>query len=228
MQRRALIVDDDPATCRLIERVLSSVGIDSLALTQSVEAKPVLEQLKFDIAFLDFNMQFPDGAELTRNMRERGPNSMTPVVLISDDQQLHAMQEGFQAGASFFLYKPVDKDRVLRLVRAAHGKIEHERRRTRRVPMKSKIQIRAAGQEIEGETVDISMEGLLVKASKTAPVGSSVDVRLQLAQGMRPIIGSGAIVRHVAEDQMGIHLARMPVAESQRLQEFLLPLIPIE
>jgi len=228
MQRRALIVDDDPETRRLIERVLSSVGIDSLALTQSVEAKPVLEQLKFDIAFLDFNLQFPDGAELTRRMRERGPNCMTPVVLISDDQEPSAMHKGFSAGASFFLYKPVDKDRVLRLVRAAQGRMEYEKRRTRRVPLKSKIQLRTAGQEIDGETVDISMEGLLVKASKIAPVGSPVDVRLHLSQGMRPILGSGAVVRHAPENQMGIHIARMPFADSQRLQEFLLPLIPAD
>ncbi len=226
MQRRALIVDDDPAICRLIERVLTSVGIDALALTQSAEAPPILEQLRFDIAFLDFHMESPDGPELTRQMRGQGPNSMTPVVLISDDQDPHAMQQGFSAGASFFLYKPVDKDRVLRLVRADRGKIEHERRRTRRVPMKSKIQVRAAGEVIEGETVDISMEGVLVKAAKTAPVGSSVDVRLHLSHQARPIIGSGAVVRLLHENQMGIHLARMPFAESQRLQEFLLPFIP--
>src|SRR5262249_41703729 len=226
MQKRALIVDDDPAICRLIERVLSTVGIDSLALTQSVEAPPVLEQLRFDIAFLDFHMNSPDGAELTRQIRRDGLNRMTPVVLISDDQDPQALQQGFRAGASFFLYKPVDKDRVLRLVRAAQGKIEQERRRTRRVPIKSKIQLRSAGQEIDGETVDISMEGVLVKAVKIAPVGASVDVGLHLSQGMRPIVGSGAVVRHTAENQMGIHLARMPSTDSQRLQEFLLPHIP--
>src|SRR5262249_25162738 len=157
-----------------IERVLSTVGMDCLALTQSAEAPPVLEQLRFDIAFLDFHMKSPDGAELTRHIRKNGLNRMTPVVLISDDQDPHALQHGFHAGASFFLYKPVDKDRVLRLVRAAQGKIEMERRRTRRVPIQSKIQLRSAGQMIEGETVNISIEGVLVKAAKTAPIGSSV------------------------------------------------------
>ena len=92
--------------------------------------------------------------------------------------------------------------------------------------MKSKIQLRAAGEVIEGETVDISMEGVLVNASKAAPVGSSVDFRLHLSQQARPIVGSGAVVRLLRENQMGIHLARMSFSESQRLQEFLLPFIP--
>ena len=92
-------------------------------------------------------------------MRESGFNRMTPVVLISDDQNPQAMVKGFEAGASFFLYKPIDKDRLLRLARATQGAIEQERRRTRRVALKSKVQLRFGGQEIEVETVDVSMKG---------------------------------------------------------------------
>jgi len=33
-------------------------------------------------------------------------------------------------------------------------------------------------------------------------------------------------VRVLGENQMGIHLDRLPVEDSARLQEFLLPLIP--
>ena len=227
MQKRALIVDDEAATCELIEKVLGSVGIDSLVLTKSTEATCVLQQGRFAIVFLDFRMTFPDGLELTRQMRDSGYNRMTPVVLISDDPHPHAMAQGFEAGASFFLYKPIDKDRLLRLVRATQGAIEHERRRTRRVPLRSKVQLRFGGQEIEGETVDVSMEGMLVKASRAVPVGSSVDVCLHLSKEMKPVRGAGCVVRLPATNQMGIHLGRLVPAESQRLQEFLLSIVPV-
>jgi DNA-binding NarL/FixJ family response regulator len=130
------------------------------------------------VVFLDFDMPFPDGAELTRQMRDAGFNRMTPVVLISGDQNPHAMSQGFQAGASFFLYKSIDKDRLLRLVRATQGAMEHERRRTRRVPAKVQSRQRIGPQEMDGETVDVSMDGLLVRAPKAIPVGSSVNIRL--------------------------------------------------
>lgn len=224
--RRALIVDDEPATCQLIERVLGSVGIDSLVLTKSAEAPHILQQSKFEVVFLDYRMPAPDGPELTRGMRDGGFNRMTPVVLVSDDQDPHAMSQAFKAGASFFLYKPIDKERLLRLVRATQGAMEHERRRTRRIPFKSKVHLRSGVQEIEGETVDVSMEGLLVKASKSVPVGSSVDIRLHLSKQSRPITGAGCVVRLPGANQMGIHLGRLSFSESQRLQEFLLPLIP--
>ena len=152
---------------------------------------------------------------------------MIPVVLISDDPRPNAMAQGFDAGASFFLYKPLDKDRLLRLVRATQGAIEHERRRTRRVPMRSKVRLRIAGQEIEGETVDVRMEGLLVKAQRTVPVGSIVDVCLQLSKEMKPVTGVGCLVRLPGASQIGLHLGRL-VPESQRLQEFLLAMVPVE
>jgi CheY-like chemotaxis protein len=171
-------------------------------------------------------MASPDGLELTRQMRDSGFNRMTPIILISDDQRPGAMSRGFQAGASFFLYKPVDKDRLLKLVRVTQGNMEHERRRIRRVPLQSKVWLRNGGREIEGETVDVSMDGVLVQASRTFPVGSSVDISMQLSKTMRPIVGAGSVVRLPGGNQMGIHLGRLPLAESQRLQELLLPLIP--
>ncbi len=226
MEKRALIVDDEPATCQLIEKVLNSVGMDSLSLTKSAEASDILDHGKFAMVFLDDRMPFPDGPELTRRMRDSASNRITPIVMLSDDQHPTAMSRGFQAGASFFMYKPVDKERLLMIVRATQGAMEHEHRRTRRVPVKSRVMLRFGGQAIEGETVDVSMQGVLVKAQRVLPVGSSVDISLRLSKTMGPIVGTGSVVRLAGANQMGIHLGRLSLAESQKLQDFLLPLIP--
>jgi DNA-binding response OmpR family regulator len=226
MEKRAIIVDDEPATCELIEKVLSSAGIVSLTVTKSEEAPAILRQGKFAVAFLDYEMAFPDGPTLARQMRASGSNRLTPIVLISDDQSPAAMAKGFEAGASFFVYKPIDRDRLLRLVRATHGAIEDLHRRTRRVPLSSRVQITFRGQEIEGETVNMSLEGMLMRTSRMLPVGSSVGVSLQLNQAMRPVVGVGSVVRLHGHEQMGIHLGRLTLEESQKLQEYLLPLIP--
>jgi PilZ domain len=138
------------------------------------------------------------------------------------------LSKGFEAGASFFLYKPIDKDRLLRLVRATQGASELERRRTRRIPLRSIVRLRYGKQVIEGETVDVSMEGLLVRCPRTVPIGSSVEISLHLSHSMRPIVGAGSVVRFASTNQMGIHLGRLSVAESQRLQDFLIPLVPDE
>jgi DNA-binding response OmpR family regulator len=227
MEKRAIIVDDEPATCELIEKVLRSAGIESLTVTNREEAPDILRNGRFAVAFLDYHMNFPDGRALARQMRASGSNRRTPIVMLSDDQRPKAVAEGFEAGASFFLYKPVDKERLQRLVRATQASFENGLRRTRRVDLKSKVNIRFRGQELEGETINLSLEGMLIHTPKMVPIGSSVEVCLQLSKAEKPIVlGVGSVVRMHGREEMGIHLGRLTLKESQRLQEYLLPLIP--
>src|SRR3984893_11313873 len=121
MEKRAIIVDDEAATCELIEKVLTSAGIESTKVTKSEEAPEILRHGKFDVAVPDEEMGFPVWRTRARQMRASGSNRLTPIVLVSDDQRPAAMARGFEAGASFFVYKPIDKERLLRLVRAAQG-----------------------------------------------------------------------------------------------------------
>ncbi len=226
MQKRALVVDDEASTCDMIKKVLYAAGVDALTLTRSGQAASFLEEGKFDMVFFGLHMESPDGIELSREMRRAGFNRKTPIIMLSDDQRPSAMTQGFAAGASFFLYKPVDRERLLKLVRATQGRMDHERRQTRRVPLQSKVRLRFGFEEILCETVDVSMQGMLVHAPRMLPAGSPVQVSMELTQRMKPIVGAGSVVRILGGNQMGILLDRLPVGESERLQEFLLPMIP--
>jgi DNA-binding response OmpR family regulator len=227
MQKRALIVDDDLGTCNLVEGVLASLGIESLRLTGSADAADILRRVRFLVAFLNYDTGASSGTELTRKMRDSTYNRMTPVVLLSGDQRPRAMAEGFEAGATFFLYKPIERSRLLELVRATRGTMEHKlMRRIRRVPLKSRVQLWFREEEIEGETIDASLEGLLIKSSRTLPVGSSVNLRLHVGKALPPIAATGSIVRLGAAGEVGIHLGRLSLSENQRLEELLLPLLP--
>ena len=225
MEKRGLIVDDEPAVCEMLGKVLTSAGMESLALTRGSEVPGLVNKAKFDMVFLDLHMAAPDGIELARQIRNSRWNRTTPIILLSDDQRPSAMSIGFEAGASFFLYKPIDRERLLKLIRATQGAMEYGRRRTRRVALKSKVRLRHGADDLEGETVDVSLSGLLVKAGRALPAGSPVHVTLDLAPQMRPVVGVGSVVRVLDGNQMGIQLDQLTVAESERLQEFLLPLI---
>jgi two-component system chemotaxis response regulator CheY len=228
MQRRALIVDDEPLVCQMIEKVLHSAGMEALTVTKSTEAPEILDEGKFDVVFLDLHMPSPDGLELARHMRNSPFNRATPIILISDDQRPSALSVGFAAGASFFLYKPLDKHRLLKLVRATQGAMEHEQRRTRRVSVQSKVRLTFGEEELEGETIDVSMSGLFVRAPRTVPPGSSLRMSLHLSHQMRPLVAAGLVVRILRGNHMAIQLDQLSLPDSERLQEFLLPMISTE
>lgn len=225
MSRRALVVDDEPATCDLIREVLSSVGLETTALTVSSEAPGHFRDSKFDVILLDFRMPPPDGAQLARDIRTAGYNQSTPIIMISDDQHTSAVLQGFEAGANFFLYKPIDKARLLKLVRTTQGSIEQERRRFRRIPHTSRIHLKSETESVEAQTIDISLGGALVRSPRLLPAPSSVHVSLHLAHDSKPVVGLGSILRTITPDKMGVQFDRLSFAESARLQEFLLPLI---
>ena len=227
METRVLVVDDDAASCDFMKEVLiHATGMEVLALTESKAAAPLIADEKFAVILVDLQMPSPDGLELSRIARKNGVNQMTPIIMVSDDQSTSAISHGFAAGAHFFLYKPIDKARLLRLVRATAGAIEHERRRFRRVPLQARVRLQYDHSESEGETIDVSLNGMLVKMR--APLPSPLPVRVSLYApnnaGM-PITGSGSVVRALSGNRFGIQLNRLAPTESSRLQEFLLPMI---
>ncbi|HEY6466364.1 MAG TPA: response regulator [Candidatus Acidoferrales bacterium] len=226
MDSRILIVDDDAASCAFMKDVLiQATGTEVLALTESRAASTCLTKEKFMVILLDFQMPSPDGPELARLARKSGMNQMTPIIMVSDDQSTSAISQGFAAGAHFFLYKPVDKARLLRLVRAMHGAVEHEKRRFRRVPLQTRVRLQFDHEEFDGETIDVSLNGMLVHTLKTIPTASAVRVSLYATNQGMPITGSGAVVRALSGNRFGIQLNRLAPIESSRLQEFLLPMI---
>jgi CheY-like chemotaxis protein len=241
---RVLVVDDEPAVCEVIQAVLASAGLDAVTETESARAAETIKKEKFDAIFLDVRMPAPDGIELARQIRAAGLNQKTPVIMVTGDEQRETLTRGFEAGANFFLFKPIDKSRLLRVVRAARGPIQHERRRFQRVPISCAVKLESDGRQISGRTVDISLNGILVDAGSIFVQGTRVEIRLELqvpgtphgeakpaGRAWKPpkpnklLEAVGKVMRTGPESRMGIQIESISGAESQRLQDFLLPLI---
>jgi len=222
--QRALVVDDDLATCELIQTILHSADMEALISTDSARAVKLLDDQKFDAVFLDVNMPSPDGIELTRLMRASGHNQKTPVIIVTGEEDPSVLGRGFQAGANFFLFKPINKDRLLNLSRATHSAVQREKRHYQRVVVRRNVQVLLDRDVLEGETIDVSLHGLLIRAARTFAVGSRVGIRLFLSSSTQPIAAHGTVVR-VAGQDMGIHLETIAKDASKQLQDFLLPLI---
>lgn len=225
MRLRVLIVDDDQGTCETIQAVMIASGMDAVTETSSGRAAEFLHKERYDAIFVDIHMPAPDGYALSKLIRGEGINRKTPIIMMTGDQNSEVLSRGFEAGASFFLFKPFDRGKLMRVVRAAQGTMQQERRRFQRVKVTCPVKLVADGQQVQGATVDISLQGLLVDARKVFPKGTKVEIQVVLSTGEKPLVAAGQVVRVVGEGKMGILLAGISPAESERLQEFLLPLI---
>lgn len=227
MGRRALVVrDEGPAESDLIQAVLKSADMDCVTLTESAEATALLNDEGFAMIVLDLH-PLADAFALARQARESGFNRATPIILMSEDQSTTAVAGGFEAGVSFFLYKPVDEARLVKLVRATSGAAAPKKRRFRRVVLQSRVHLASAQRKLEAETIDISLNGMLVRAEGHFPAGSAINVSLYLGSAA-PIVCAGYVMRNLSGNRMAIQLDKLTAAESGRLQEFLLPLTSAE
>jgi CheY-like chemotaxis protein len=222
---RILVVDDNPVICELIQEVLISAEMDAFTLTDSSQAAMHLAREKFQAVFLDVRMPSPDGIELTRQLRAAGLNRTTPVVIITGEEDRGVLKRAFEAGASFLLFKPIDRHSILRLIRVTEASIQNEARRYQRVKANCKVSLECGQDQVSGKTLDLSLGGMLVQAPRVLPVGSAVQVSLELKPGSPPLRLPARVVRRSGDDCMGLQIQKARPAETKRLQEFLLPLI---
>ena len=104
MADQVLIVDDDPAICKLLEKVMRSNDMDSQAVGSGQQALQALEARTFDIILLDVNLGDMEGFEVLRRLRERGIK--TPVIIISGRNEDYDSLYGLSLGADDYVTKP--------------------------------------------------------------------------------------------------------------------------
>src|SRR5260370_36378696 len=195
------------------------------SLTDSTEAASRLQTHKFHAIFLDVRMPPPDGIELARQIRASRTNASSLIVMITGEEDRIVMTRAFQAGVEFFLFKPVDRSKLLRLIRVTSGSIEREKRRFTRVKLRCKVSIDSPQGSVGGNTRDLSLGGILVQADRTFLPGTPVTIKLEIEPGLPALHSAARIVRVIGTDCMGIQFENLGCKESTRLQQFLLPLI---
>ena len=119
IEARILIVDDEPANVRLLERILQRDGFKEIDSTNDPRHFLALYAAKRpDILLLDLHMPGLDGFAVMDQLRGRIPASeFVPILVLTADITPQARQRALSAGAKDFLTKPVDPAEVVLRIR---------------------------------------------------------------------------------------------------------------
>jgi CheY-like chemotaxis protein len=113
LTKRVLIADDDPVIRRLLSSAVVSEGYTAVVVNDGRAAFRMLQSdADFTAALFDMRMSGLDGIDLIRHMRTEKRLQRIPVMLITAEQDLKAMSDGFAAGAVAFLSKPLNVDKL--------------------------------------------------------------------------------------------------------------------
>ena len=113
---RILVVDDDHAVRRSIDRALRLDGYDVVAVASGGEALEALALGPLDAVILDLGLPDIDGLTVCRNMRSAGDD--TPVLMLTARDAIDDRVQGLDAGADDYLVKPFALAELLARLRA--------------------------------------------------------------------------------------------------------------
>lgn len=136
MQKRVLIVDDDPASLRLMHLFLSSSGYEVLQAANGREALKVVLEEAPPLIITDYTMPDMNGAELCRTLRGHEGVRFAYILVVTAHADTERLIEAFDAGADDFLSKPINRQELLARLQAGErvARLEEEvARRTREI-----------------------------------------------------------------------------------------------
>jgi CheY-like chemotaxis protein/signal transduction histidine kinase len=120
--RRILIVEDDVRNVFALTRVLETRGVTVEIARNGVEALKSLEELTqgdkgVDLVLMDVMMPEMDGLTAVREIRKRDEWKKLPILMLTAKAMPDDQAECLAAGASDYLAKPLDIDKLLSLIR---------------------------------------------------------------------------------------------------------------
>jgi len=128
-----LVVDDELANVRLIEKLLEAKGYSNVVCTQdSTQALPLYQQHNSDLILLDLDMPEIDGYGVMDQLNELTDNQPPPILVLTAQHMQSFRQRALDNGARDYVTKPFDANELLSRVRnllevhMAHKYMSHQ------------------------------------------------------------------------------------------------------
>ena len=116
--RKVLIVEDDMRTMFAMTKILASHGLNPIKADNGEKALEILNKHPdVDLILMDMMMPVMDGYEATSRIRKLAEFSHLPIIALTAKAMKEDRKKCLDAGASDYLSKPVDQDKLISLIR---------------------------------------------------------------------------------------------------------------
>ncbi|MHC4445093.1 MAG: diguanylate cyclase [Planctomycetota bacterium] len=126
MNKKVLIVDDEPLALQMVKRYLSAAGYEALPATNGKEALHILHHEDVQLVITDWVMPEMDGLDFCRMVRSLESVGFVYIIILAAHSDKELIVEAFGAGADDYLSKPFHRGELLARVKAGARIIELE------------------------------------------------------------------------------------------------------
>jgi len=116
--KKVLLVDDDMRNIFSLMAVLEQEGMEIVVANNGKQALEKLDENKdTDVILMDIMMPEMDGLECTRRIRNNPEYKDLPVIAVTAKAMKEDREKSIQAGASDYITKPIDNNKLTSLMR---------------------------------------------------------------------------------------------------------------
>jgi len=117
MAKRILTIDDSKTMRDMLMLTLAEAGFDVLQAVDGQNGLDVLGDQQVDVIITDINMPIMDGYEVIRRLRQDPNHKSTPILVLTTESEAEKKNLAREAGATGWMVKPFDPDRLVAAVR---------------------------------------------------------------------------------------------------------------
>ena len=114
---RILVVDDSPTEMFRFKEILNKNGYTVLEATNGADGVTVAQAEQPDLVLMDVVMPGVNGFQATRQIARGEKTKHIPIVIVSTKDQATDRVWGKRQGASGYLTKPVDENKLIEVIR---------------------------------------------------------------------------------------------------------------
>jgi CheY-like chemotaxis protein len=216
---KVLVVEDNISNLELMTEVFISLKAEVRPISDSEKAVAIVNQEKFDGIFLDLEMPNLNGFDLARLVRKSSWNKSTPIIIVTGRDDRQTMQDAFAIGATFFLQKPVDRQKLSTLFRTVSGGMLENRRKSTRVPIQAEVACTVGSRTVRGTSWNLSQGGMQVEVGGLKPKDA---VRLSFELPVSGVvIDVAGVVVWGKESRQGIQFTAVSAQSQQSIRQFM-------
>ena len=212
---KLLVVEDDLACLELMTEVFVSLKAEVHPVSDSEKAARLVKEEKFDGIFLDLEMPHLHGFDLAKQIRKSLWNKSTPIIIVTGQDERKTMETSFALGATFFLQKPIDRQKLKTLFRSPFGE-DYLRigAGTRGFPLNTEVTCQIGPRTMRGMSWNLSQGGIQVEAEQPAPRRyRGLSFRLPVSDAAVDVVG---VVVWVEENRQGIQFTECEVHQTSK------------
>jgi len=116
MAKKVLIIDDYPATVKMMTEILQLKGYEIVAAYDGASGLLKARSEKPDLILLDIMMPEKSGFEVCRELKSDAATSGIPVIIVTIRVSEDSIRNGKSLGAAEYITKPFEPFRLLEAV----------------------------------------------------------------------------------------------------------------